>query len=235
MIEAPMDWTLLIDPAALAIVGLGSLAIAWIQNGFGAIREAIGGLRRLLTVSRDGERSRLARLIVEDIVDRRGVACADRGPQTCPFTHEASRLMSDETSYAGFSRAIGELLDRHIAQRQRTVRVWNDIADAAPALGMLGTVVGLVQMFAVMQSSQGIGLAMALCLLTSLYGLVLAHLVAGPLARRLELVSAIEAEWQEQTASRMLALARREYPDGIDHGRVLDLKKGALAGVAQAS
>ena len=34
MIEAPMDWTLLIDPAALAIVGLGSLAIAWIQNRY---------------------------------------------------------------------------------------------------------------------------------------------------------------------------------------------------------
>lgn len=235
MIEAPMDWTLLIDPAALAIVGLGSLAIAWMQNGSAAMRDAIAGLQRLFTAARDAERSRLANLVVEDIVDRRGVACADRGPQTCPFTHEASELMSDQTSFAGFSGAINDLLDRNIAQRERTIRVWNDIADAAPALGMLGTVVGLVQMFAVMQSSQGIGLAMALCLLTSLYGLVLAHLLAGPIARRLELVSASEAEWQEQTASRMLALARREYPGGNEHGRVLELKKGARASVARAS
>ena len=68
---------------------------------------------------------------------------------------------------------------------------------------------------------------MALCLLTSLYGLIFAHLVAGPIARRLMMVGEHEAAWQEETARRMLKLARREYPD-----RAMRRQSAAMSGKA---
>lgn len=224
MEEQPMDLALLLDPAAFAMVVLGSFVIAWMQNGLPAIREAFMGIIRLPASWRDAERSRLAALIVEDVVAKRGVACADRVQRSCVFTHDLAQAMSDETDFAAYTRNVAAILERNERRRRSMIRVWNDIADAAPALGMLGTVIGLVQMFATMQTAQGIGLAMALCLLTSLYGLTLAHLFAGPLARRLELVADKETAWQDEIANRMLALGRREYPGMAAQGALHEMQ-----------
>ncbi len=208
-----VDWSLFIDPPALALVGFGCLFVAFIQNGVHGLASGLASILRLVRPARESERARLAAVIVTDLVERRGVSCADRGPQSCAFTHRISTLMSDEDGYESFSRAVARLLTLQSEGRMRIVRVWNDIADAAPALGMLGTVIGLIQMFNEMNNVEGVGAAMALCLLTSLYGMVLAHLVAGPIARRLQLLGEQEAVWQQDIADRMLALARREYPD----------------------
>lgn len=199
------------DAAALALVGLGCLLIAAIQNGAGGLAIGFASLPRLFRRRGEGERARLATLIVEDIVKRRGIGCADRGPRSCTFTHDVGELMSNTKGYDALARAVARLLDAHEARRARAIQVWNDIADAAPALGMLGTVVGLVQIFARMESVAGVGAAMALCLLTSLYGLVFAHLIAGPIARRLALVGAQDAAWQSDIGDRLLEMARDEY------------------------
>ena len=203
----------LLDPGAFALVGAGCLVIACIQNGIGGLAIGLGAAGRLFRSPRESERARLAAIMVEDLVRRRGVSCADRGRGACAFTHQLGRMMSEEPGYESYGAAVDRLLEERRAHRARAVQVWNDIADVAPSLGMLGTVLGLVQMFGRMDSARGLGAAMALCLLTSLYGLIFAHLVAGPIARRLAMLGEREAAWQESIAGRMLALARREYPD----------------------
>jgi len=59
-------------------------------------------------------------------------------------------------------------------------------ADVAPAMGLIGTLVGLVQMLGVLDTPSRIGPGMALALLTTLYGAILAHLVLLPIAQRLD-------------------------------------------------
>jgi len=54
------------------------------------------------------------------------------------------------------------------------------------------------------------GPAMAIAMLTTLYGLVLAFGIAGPIAARLERLSEAECAWQARVAERLLALARAE-------------------------
>lgn len=66
-------------------------------------------------------------------------------------------------------------------------RIFRGIGDAAPALGMLGTLVGLVQMLNHMQDPSSIGPAMAIALLTTFYGAFIAQLIAIPLADKLQL------------------------------------------------
>lgn len=60
------------------------------------------------------------------------------------------------------------------------------MATAAPAFGMIGTLIGLVLMLGQMDDPSKIGPGMAVALLTTLYGLVVANLFCLPLARRLE-------------------------------------------------
>jgi chemotaxis protein MotA len=75
---------------------------------------------------------------------------------------------------------------------------------------MIGTVLGLIGMFASMGSPAQMGPAMALALLTTLYGLFLGNIVFGPLADRLERLSEAELAWQQATAQRLERFARDE-------------------------
>ncbi len=61
------------------------------------------------------------------------------------------------------------------------------LADVAPAMGMIGTLIGLVAMLSNMDDPKSIGPAMAVALLTTLYGAFLANVIAIPLAKKLEL------------------------------------------------
>ncbi len=66
-------------------------------------------------------------------------------------------------------------------------RVFKAIGDVAPAMGMIGTLVGLVHMMGSMNDPKAVGPAMAIALLTTLYGAVLANMVALPIAEKLAL------------------------------------------------
>ena len=77
-------------------------------------------------------------------------------------------------------------------------------------MGMAGTILGLIGMFAGMRDPATIGPSMALALMTTLHGMVLANAVAGPIANRLAGLSERELAWQEALVDRMIVLARRE-------------------------
>lgn len=76
-------------------------------------------------------------------------------------------------------------INRHTAGR----KMFEAIADVAPALGMIGTLIGLVQMLSNMKDPKSIGPAMAVAILTTLYGALIANIVAIPIADKLALRS----------------------------------------------
>ncbi len=87
--------------------------------------------------------------------------------------------------------------------------MWSSVGDMAPAMGMIGTLVGLVQMLANMSDPASIGPAMAVALLTTLYGAVIANAFAIPLADKLALIS----EYERDTKSLII-----ETINGIQEG-----------------
>jgi len=80
-------------------------------------------------------------------------------------------------------------LEQHhaIERHQAGERVFRAIGDSAPAFGMLGTLIGLVQMMTQMDDPQKIGVGMAIALLTTLYGSLIANLFAIPIADKLQM------------------------------------------------
>ena len=67
--------------------------------------------------------------------------------------------------------------------------IFKQIGDEGPAMGMIGTLVGLVQMLSNMSDPKSIGHAMAVALLTTLYGAMLANMFALPFLDKLALRS----------------------------------------------
>jgi chemotaxis protein MotA len=78
-------------------------------------------------------------------------------------------------------------------RHQRGQRMFKFMGSTAPAMGMIGTLIGLVQMLQTLNDPSRIGPAMAVALLTTLYGAVTAFLVCNPIAAKLERRSAEES------------------------------------------
>lgn len=202
----------LFDPLTLLGMIAGVACVALFQNGGAASLRALVALPTLLRAdpNRDRDAARAAMLRVDQMAQQRGLACVDRVKTDDPFLLEATRRLANSERPEQFDRWAGhELADR--AQRHGAVRnVWLSIADAAPALGMAGTIIGLVAMFAAMEDPAALGPAMALALLTTFYGVVIANMFAAPIAARLADRSERELAWQRECVERMLAIARRE-------------------------
>jgi len=83
-------------------------------------------------------------------------------------------------------------IDLTIERHEVGQGMFKNMATMAPAMGMIGTLIGLVQMLANMSDPASIGPAMAVALLTTLYGAVIANVFAQPLADKLARASQLE-------------------------------------------
>ncbi|MDX2369973.1 MAG: flagellar motor protein PomA [Colwellia sp.] len=90
------------------------------------------------------------------------------------------------------------------------------LADVAPAMGMIGTLIGLVAMLSNMDDPKSIGPAMAVALLTTLYGAFLANVIAIPIASKLELRLAEEKMNQELVLDAVLGIQDGQNPRVIE-------------------
>ena len=90
------------------------------------------------------------------------------------------------------TRVLAKEINLTIERHERGQAVFKGIGDSAPAMGMIGTLIGLVQMMSNMSDPSAIGPAMAVALLTTLYGAVIASAVALPIADKLAHRSAEE-------------------------------------------
>ncbi|HED17578.1 MAG TPA: flagellar motor protein PomA [Gammaproteobacteria bacterium] len=98
-----------------------------------------------------------------------------RGVQFCVDGQEP------EIIRAMLSKDINLTIERH----EKGQAIFKALGDVAPAMGMIGTLVGLVQMLSNMNDPKQIGPAMAVALLTTLYGAVVATVIALPIADKL--------------------------------------------------
>jgi len=122
--------------------------------------------------------------------------------------------------------AINEILNTEIISIQDRHRLGSDIFTTlgtfAPALGMIGTLIGLVQMLQTMEDPSSIGPAMAVALLTTFYGSLLANVVCLPIAGKLRNRSNQEVVAKELMAEGIKSIAKGDNP------RLLEQKLNAF-------
>lgn len=94
--------------------------------------------------------------------------------------------------------------------RQQAVAMLSKGAKIAPALGLLGTVIGLIEMLNSLDNPAGIGPAMSLALMTTAFGSILGSLIFTPLAGRLEHHNRLYVETHKQLMNRVSILMRRQ-------------------------
>lgn len=107
---------------------------------------------------------------------------------------------------------MGSVDDRH----KKNITFWLDLAGMGPAWGMIGTLVGLILMLQDMNDPSSIGPSMAVALITTLYGSLLANWIATPIAQKLSVNNNIEMSIKEVMIEGLLSIQAGENPRIIE-------------------
>lgn len=102
------------------------------------------------------------------------------------------------------------------ARHKTTVSVWEKWAELGPAWGMIGTLIGLVKMLQDLTDPSSIGPNMAVALLTTLYGSLIANWLCNPTASKLKVNNELEMMVKEITVEGLLSIQAGENPRVIE-------------------
>ena len=129
-----------------------------------------------------------------------------------PFLAKGIRLVVDGTA-PNLVRSILKTEIGFMKQRHATgQKVFKTLGALGPAFGMIGTLIGLVQMLQNLSDPGSIGPAMAVALLTTFYGAILANLIAIPIAEKLGGKSAEEVLMMEVVIEGVLSILEGDNP-----------------------
>lgn len=137
-----------------------------------------------------------------------------------PFLKTGIRMATDGLSAEVLERTMTTEIEAVSARHLYYKSILENIGKYAPAFGMMGTVVGLVLMLADFDPST-VGLGMAVALLTTLYGALLANLVVLPMADKLGFLNEFEITTREVTMRGILSIQAGENPRVIKNNLLM--------------
>ncbi len=132
------------------------------------------------------------------------------------FQSKALQLVVDGLPADEVNRILQTDLSGMIARHSSSAGILHRAAEVAPAMGLIGTLVGLVQMLSNLNDPSTIGPAMAVALLTTFYGAVLANMFFSPLASKLERNSAEEVLSSRIYIAGATSIGRQENPRRLE-------------------
>ncbi len=181
-------------PGLLIVIG-GSFAATFIKFSMSDVINTIKVvLKAFMFRMEPPEKIIEAMMKYARIAKSEGLIALEKEKAADGFSSKALRYLSDgideELVEDMLKKDINQTVNRHAVGQN----VFKGMGASAPAFGMIGTLVGLVQMLASMDEPSSIGPAMAVALLTTLYGAVIANLVCLPIADKLAYRSTQEKE-----------------------------------------
>lgn len=205
------------DVPSVLIVLVGSLLVCLMKFSVGQFIGATKTVVKAFMLKLDSPEDLIAS--VKELADeaRKGGLLALEGKEiTNPFLERGIGLLIDGHE-ADVVRSLllkdkNQTLERH----KIGAKVWEALGDVAPAMGMIGTLVGLVAMLSNMDDPKSIGPAMAVALLTTLYGAMLANMVAIPFADKLKLRMSEENLIKNMSIDAILAIQAGQNPRVIE-------------------
>jgi chemotaxis protein MotA len=178
------------DLSSLIIVLGGTVAVISICFSLREVRSMLGCVAAtMLEAAPDPRAAALRALRLADDARRYGLlhleelAAAER---RSAFLRKALAMVADGTGEAELEAVLRHDVLATPDRLRRSAAVLRRAADYAPAMGLIGTLIGLVQMLGQLSEPHRIGPSMAVALLTTFYGAVLANMVCSPLAVKLE-------------------------------------------------
>ncbi|RQR42201.1 MULTISPECIES: flagellar motor protein [unclassified Burkholderia] len=228
-------FSMLFQFEALVIVLGGTLGAVMIQNTWARFFDAVKQLRlafvRAQEVDRKhladllewGDRAKLDGLLAFESMDVSGIH---------PFARRGLELLANGVSTAVLEDALQRDLDAYERSRLAAARVWHQAGGYAPTFGILGSVLGLVQVTSHILEPAQLGPGIAVAFIATLYGLAFANLVFLPLHGKLRAQIDSELRFRKLYLDGLLAISRKESPHTIETRLTGDVRGRAAESLA---
>jgi chemotaxis protein MotA len=172
-------------PGLMIVVG-GTVAVTLMKFPLGLTLGAFGIALKAF-IHKPQQPSKIIEQSIElaNVARKEGLLGLENVEVENEFLRDGIQLVVDGNDPALVQKILSKNISLTIERNETGLNVFKAIGDVAPAMGMIGTLIGLVQMMSNMSDPKSIGPAMAVALLTTFYGAVIANTMALPIADKL--------------------------------------------------
>jgi chemotaxis protein MotA len=199
------------DVSALAVVIGGTLCVVVARS---SLTEFIGSLR--MVVQSFSLLPEKPEQTVEQFVDfatlarRDGLLALDKQDVRDAFFRRGLNMLIDGADEDKLRVILMRDIENTETQHVAFIDIWQTWVDVGPAMGMVGTLVGLVAMLGNMTDPKSIGPAMAVAILTTLYGALVANVIGLPIVTKLRAYAIADVQHSMLVLEGLCAIARGE-------------------------
>ncbi len=203
-------------PSLLIVLG-GTMAVVMIKFSMGQFFGAFKVAARAFVFRLESPEALIEQIVrLSNVARKEGMLALENEEIENDFLNDGIRMLIDGNNQEVIDTVMNKDLQQTIDRHSWGAKVFSAVGDVAPAMGMIGTLIGLVQMLANMDDPKAIGPAMAIALLTTLYGAMLANMIALPIADKLTLRKLEEGKIRAMCIDGVLAIQSGQNPRIIE-------------------
>ena len=208
--------TSFIDVPSILIVVIGTFMVSFVNypagTVFGAVKVALKTLKYALPVDpvtfipQVVEYAQLAR--------KQGILALEAQIESVedPFLKKGLQLLVDGVDPETVEAILDDEVEAVTTRHKEGAKIFTSLGTIAPAMGLIGTLIGLVNMLQNMDDPSAIGPAMAVALLTTFYGAILANMIFNPMAGKLQARHTEELLARTLIVKGLMGIARGDNP-----------------------
>lgn len=214
------DLTVFIDVPSILMTFGGGIAAMLIATPLGDVVGVIGAYMKSIKNTTSVPAELIEKIVgFAETARREGILALEQAVEETDdqFLSQGVRLAVDGTE----PDLIMDILETELQFIEERHKGWQDIinrmTDVFPAFGMIGTLVGLVIMLKNMSDPSQIGPGMALAILTTFYGAVVAHVLASPIGFKLKIYTQKELLTKRMIIEGIMAIQSGDNPRIVEH------------------
>lgn len=206
-----------VDLVSVVIVFLGSIFVVMSKFGLGQFLGAAKVAAKAFIFKLPDPLDLIEEVVgLADTARKGGLLSLEGKEVSHPFLQGGIQLLVDGHDSDVVKTLLAKDMNQANERHQMGAKIFAAFGDVGPAMGMIGTLVGLVAMLANMSDPKSIGPAMAVALLTTLYGALLATVICLPIADKLKLRASEEMLIKSLIIDALMAIQNGQNPRVID-------------------
>jgi chemotaxis protein MotA len=210
----------MIDTPSMIIVGGGTIAASLIANPLQEVVNLVGVYKKAIFTNVPVPTELIERIVgFAETARREGILALEQAIEDGDdiFLSSGVRLAVDGTE----PDLIMDILETELQfveeRHKQGQEIIANMGNAAPAFGMIGTLIGLVIMLKNMDDPAAIGPGMAIALLTTMYGAIMANILFGPISAKLKIYSQKEVLAKRMIIEGIMSIQSGDNPRIVEH------------------
>ena len=210
--------TLINGPAALIVIG-GTLGAVMLQSPITVFIRAIKMLWWTINTPQFDSEAVIQKIIsCSNIARREGLLGLENleDSEADPFAKKGLQLLIDGSE----PEAIRTIMEVDIHTREsfnmQAARVYESMGGYSPTIGIIGAVLGLIQVMGNLSDPSKLGGGIAVAFVATIYGVALANLVLLPIANKLKSIVINDSHFDEMIVEGLVSIAEGENPRNIE-------------------